>query len=393
MIYADNSATTKLDEEVFSAMLPWLRDEYGNASSVYSIGRKARVAIESAREELAHLINAHPAEVIFTSGGTESNNTILKSCTGESSLADCVLTSSIEHHAVLYPAEELHRTGTQHIILPVDEQGILDAEQANAILEQTVLSNRTKDILVSLMHANNETGAIQPIRQLRDTMNQVCGGANRGYLHTDAVQSFGKIRFDVQELGCDFATLSAHKIHGPKGVGAMFIRKGIDFKSHQQGGGQERNRRAGTEPVALIVGFQVSARKAIAELNKRAEHTRALVNELRTMILARIPNVRINTPLDESLSLPTILNISFTDAKNLDGEAILQMMDMNGIACSNGSACVSGTPQPSHVLSAMGLPIHEAKAAVRFSFSQYNSSNDVHTIVSALERVMTGLRG
>lgn len=390
MIYADNSATTKLDEEVLDSMLPWLRDEYGNASSVYSIGRKARVAIESAREEIARLINAHPAEVIFTSGGTESNNTILKSCTGESSLSDCVLTSSIEHHAVLYPAEELHRMGIEHIILPVDERGILDIEQTGSILEQT--KEKTKDVIVSLMHANNETGAIQPIRALRDMMNQLCGGEHHGYLHTDAVQSFGKIHFDIQELGCDFATFSAHKIHGPKGVGAMFIRKGIDFKAHQQGGGQERNRRAGTEPVALIVGFQVSARRAVAQLQQRAEHTRALVNELRTMILARIPNVRINTPLDESLSLPTILNISFTDAEKLDGEAILQMMDMNGIACSNGSACVSGTPQPSHVLSAMGLPMHEAKAAVRFSFSQYNSLHDVHAIVSALERVMNGLR-
>ncbi|MBL7999841.1 MAG: cysteine desulfurase, partial [Candidatus Kapabacteria bacterium] len=354
MIYLDNSATTRIDDDVLDAMLPWLRNGYGNASSTYGLGRSARVAIEDAREEIASLMNAHPAELIFTSGGTESNNTILKSCVGESAVARRIYYGATEHHAVIHPAEELRASGIETAAIAVGTDGLIPTEHAAAL--------NSPATLVSIMHANNETGVVQDIAALRGAMPDVL-------LHTDAVQSFGKIPFDVQRLHVDFATLSAHKIHGPKGIGAMFIRKGIDFKAHQQGGGQERNRRAGTEATALIAGFQAAARNAIRRMEERAAHTRRLCGVLRAELQQRIPMIRINTPDSDALSLPTILNVSFTDATALDGESILLMMDMNGVCCSNGSACVSGTMQPSHVLSAMGRSDAEAKAAVRFSLS------------------------
>ncbi|MBL7975414.1 MAG: cysteine desulfurase [Candidatus Kapabacteria bacterium] len=375
MIYLDNSATTQIDEHVLEAMLSWLREDFGNASSTHTYGRKARVAVESAREEIASLINAHPAEIIFTSGGTESNNTVLKSCVFESALVDSIVTSATEHHAILYPTEEIQRTGIRTTILGVNQQGHISVDE----LEQY----DSKLTLVSIMHANNETGIVHRLREIRNTIPNA-------YLHTDAVQSFGKIPFDVAELGVDFATFSAHKIHGPKGVGALFIKKGIDFKAHQQGGGQERNRRAGTEAVALIVGFQTAARIAHASMQHVAEHTRALTTSMRQQLINSIPNIRINTP--EVESLPNILNVSFADADQIDGDAILQIMDMKGIACSNGSACVSGTMQPSHVLSAMGRADAEAKAAVRFSLSKYTTHAEVTTAVTTLAEIIESMR-
>lgn len=378
MIYLDNSATTKLDESVLEAMLPWLRDHYGNASSVYSIGRRARVAIEDAREEIASLIHAHPAELIFTSGGTESNNTVLHSACVESHLVKSICYSAIEHHAVIHPSEQLAKLGIATAVLPVDTLGILNCDAAKEIL--TSVPKRT---LISVMHANNETGMIQPLARLREL------SAN-AYLHTDAVQSFGKIPFDVMELPIDFASFSAHKIHGPKGVGALFIRKGIDFKAHQHGGGQERNRRAGTESPALIVGFQVAARLAVREIKERAEIMASRIALLRELLTSTISNIRINTLIEQSL--PNILNISFLDAEKLDGESILQSLDIHGIAASNGSACVSGSLQPSHVLSAMGLPAAEARAAVRFSVSKDTTEAEIRTAAQTLAEILAALR-
>lgn len=375
MIYFDNSATTKIDEHVLEAMLPWLREEYGNASSTYMLGRRARVAIESAREELASLINAHPAEIVFTSGGTEANNTVLKSCLVESALAQRIISSKTEHHAILHPLAEVERQGYEVLLADVDEWGRVNPAE--------LAKHNSKGTVLSIMHANNETGCIQPLQELREQLPDV-------FLHSDAVQSFGKIPFDVQEMGLDFASFSAHKIHGPKGIGALFVRKGIDFKAHQQGGGQERNRRAGTEAVALIVGFQHAARTAVAEHESRAAHTARLVALLRHELRQRIPQLRINTPTE--YALPHILNLSFLDAEKLDGEAILQMMDMKGIACSNGSACVSGTMQPSHVLAAMGRPDAEAKAAVRFSLSKDSTEAEVYRVVEVMAEIIAGMR-
>lgn len=375
MIYLDNSATTRMDEDVLGAMLPWMRDSYGNASSIHSLGRAARVAVENARTEIASLMNAHPAELIFTSGGTEADNTVLKSMNAESALVRRIVVGATEHHAVLHPAEEMAAHGTDVDIIGVDPDGRVRPDEI-ARYDQA-------SCLVSIMHANNETGVVQPIAALRERIPSA-------YIHTDAVQSFGKISVDVKALGVDFATISAHKIHGPKGIGALFIRKGIDFKAHQQGGAQERNRRAGTEAVALIVGFQVAARKAHADMEVRTAHMTSCTTLLRDLLVRTIPDIRFNTP--ESDVLPHILNVSFLDAEQLDGEAILQAMDIAGVAVSNGSACVSGSQQPSHVLSAMGLSAAEARAAIRFSVSKDTTHDEIHGAVAILAEIVRNMR-
>ena len=373
MIYLDNSATTKIAPEVLEAMLPWLQEDFGNASSIYHLGRKARLAIEGARSEIASLINAHPAEVIFTSGGTEANNAIIRSSMIESKLATSLRYSSIEHHAVLDVGEWLAENGYDAAELEVDEGGFL---KLDAIDDDAAR-------LYSVMHVNNEVGSIQPLTNLRER-------APSSLLHSDMVQSFGKIPVDVEEARLDFATFSAHKIHGPKGVGAMYIRKGIDFKAHQHGGGQERNRRAGTESVANIVGFKVAARLAHEKMEQATKTMSALRESLRKQLVQTIPDVRVNTPEDGCA--PHILNVSFTDADQLDGESILQQMDMHGVAASNGSACVSGSLQPSHVLLGMGLDKPEAKAAVRFSVSADSTEEEVSKAVTILSDVIRNMR-
>ena len=375
MIYLDNSATTKIDEEIFFAMMPWMQEKFGNPSSAYALGRQARVAIEEAREEIAASINAHPAEIIFTSGGTESNNAILKSACIESELTDSILISAIEHHAVSHPAEWLATQGFTLTTAPVDAKGKI----ANHWPELLPSSR----CLISFMHANNEIGIIQDIASIKAQVPDTC------FLHTDAVQSYGKIPIDIAQLGVDFLSISAHKIHGPKGIGAMFIRKGIDFKSHQHGGGQERNRRAGTESPALIVGFQHAARKAIKEMEQRHIHMRSLQDHMRKLIREHIPQARINTTDSHADVLPSILNVSFS--KIHDGESILQLMDMANIAVSNGSACVSGSQQPSHVLKAIGLSDTEAKAAVRFSFCKDNTTQEVEQAVFELKSIIDSM--
>ncbi|MFM7543746.1 MAG: cysteine desulfurase family protein [Ignavibacteria bacterium] len=375
MIYLDNSATTHIDEEILDAMLPWMKDFFGNPSSAYALGRKARVAIEEAREEIAASINAHPAELIFTSGGTEANNAILKSACIESALTDALAISAIEHHAVSHPSEWLADQGFTLKILGVDSRGVLEQNWYESLPSEKTL--------ISIMQANNETGVIQRI----DTMRALI--PEQSFIHTDAVQSFGKIPIDVQNLGIDFLSISAHKIHGPKGIGAMYIRKGIDFKSHQHGGGQERNRRAGTESPALIGGFQIAVRNAIRELETRQQHMRYLQECMRALLKEHIPQARINTPEDSAICLPSIINVSFQHIN--DGEAILQLMDMAGIAVSNGSACVSGSQQPSHVLKALGLSDQEAKAAVRFSFSKDNTVEHITEAVLELQQIIVSL--
>jgi cysteine desulfurase len=237
--------------------------------------------------------------------------------------------------------------------------------------------------LVTVMHVNNETGTIQPLTKIRELVPEA-------YFHSDAVQSFGKIPVDVQELGVDFMSFSAHKIHGPKGIGAMFIRKGIDFKAHQQGGGQERNRRAGTEAVALIVGFQVAARLAVGEMEERSKIMRERTDLAIRLLMEQIPDIRLNTPTEDRA--PHIVNVSFLDAERLDGEGILQAMDMRGVAVSNGSACVSGSLQPSHVLQAMGRSDAEAKAAVRFSVSHLTTEEEIREAVTILSDVCRNMR-
>lgn len=376
MIYLDNSATTRIDEQVLESMMPWLTDQYGNASSIYGLGRKARVAVEAARTTLASALNAHPAEIIFTSGGTESNNTIIKSVLHESGLARRLAVAATEHHAVLHPAEVEQAGGLTVETIAVDRDGRVDV--------QSLRPYDASGTLVSVMHANNETGIIQPLAEIRRAVPHAL-------LHSDAVQSFGKIPVDVQELGVEFLSLSAHKIHGPKGVGAMFIRKGLDFKSHQQGGGQERNRRAGSEPVALIVGFATAVSRAVAEMERRTAHMSMLITTARELIIRDVPDVRMNTP--ERGALPNILNVSFLDADRLDGEAVIQSMDIAGVAVSNGSACVSGSQQPSHVLLAMGRSAAESRAAVRLSVSAHTTQQEIVDACAILAAIIRNMRG
>ncbi|MCX7929748.1 MAG: cysteine desulfurase [Chlorobi bacterium] len=376
MVYLDNAATTRLDSAVLDAMLPWFGEDYGNASALYTLGRKARVAVEKARETIAHLIGAEPAELFFTSGGTEANNTVLKSLAWQSRSIATVAISTIEHHAIIHPAQALAEHGIELVWIPVDESGIVRLDT----IDRGKLDR--PDVLVSVMHSNNETGVLQPIAELRQLLPNAL-------LHTDAVQSFGKVPLDVHQLGVDFVTLSAHKIHGPKGIGALYVRRGVRLEPYLHGGGQERGRRGGTEAVALIVGFAEAARRACAEMDDRAVHMRRLHNMLCQLLCEQIPDVRINTP---SQSLPHILNISFLDAERLDGEAILQLLDMRQIACSNGSACTSGSMQPSHVLLAMGRPDTEARAAVRFSLSKDSTADEVRTAAAALADIIAEMR-
>ena len=375
MIYLDNSATTAIDAEVLDEMMPWLTGGYGNASSIYKLGREARVAVERARSEFAGLVGAHPAEIIFTSGGTESNNAILKSVLVESRLASQLMYSSTEHHAVIHPAQSLADCGHHVHEIAVDADGRVDLAYLRA--------QDCSKALVSIMHANNETGVVQPL----DLIRQAIGAA---LFHSDAVQSLGKIPVDLSVLPVDFMSFSAHKIHGPKGIGAMFIRKGIDFKAHQQGGGQERNRRAGTEPVALIIGMAAATRLAIKHLDERARHMRSCIAHARELLMQSIPNIRINTPEHEAL--PNILNISFLDADRLDGESILQAMDIADVAVSNGSACVSGSLQPSHVLQAMGRSDAESRAAVRISVSKDTTINEIERACALLTEIIRNMR-
>jgi len=375
VIYLDNSATTTIDPEVLDEMMPWLQNNYGNASSVYALGRQARVAIELARADFATVIGAHPAEVIFTSGGTESNNAVLKSVVQDSKLASTVIHSTIEHHAVLHPAAALQQQGVPVYEATVSEYGYVDL----GVLQSLPYGNA----LVSVMHANNETGVIQPLVDIRGVIGDAL-------LHTDAVQTLGKLPIDVAALPVDFMSFSAHKIHGPKGVGALFIRKGINFRAHQQGGGQERNRRAGTEPVALIVGMAAAARIAVSNLEAHTKHMKSCIDYARVLLSSSIEKIRFNTP--EEGALPNVLNVSFIDAEKLDGESILQAMDIAGVAVSNGSACVSGSLQPSHVLKAMGRTDAESRAAVRISVSKNTTTVEVERACALLSEIIRNMR-
>lgn len=370
MIYLDHSATTPVDPRVLEAMIPWLSTQYGNPSSIHLMGRTARVAIEDARSEVADLLGAHPAEILFTSGGTEGNNTILYSILNTSDLADAVYCSAIEHHSVLDVIHSFERKGAKAGVIPVDHTGLVDLD--------TLATLNADRVLVAVMLVNNEIGVTQDIAAIRNTVPSVL-------LHSDIVQAVGKVPVHLTRMNVDLATISAHKVNGPKGVGAMFVRKGIDFKPVFLGGGQERNRRAGTENVASIIGFQVAMRLAMQEFEERVVYLKKLTTQLVNELLAAIPDVRINTTA--SHSAPHIVNISFPTFEGSDGEAILQHLDMHGVCVSNGSACVSGSQQPSHVLKAIGLTTAEASAAVRFSVSHLNTPQEISQAVTIITEV------
>ena len=385
MIYLDNSATTPLAAEVADRMNRWRTMSFANASSAHRGGQQARVELEDARERIADAIGAEPKEIIFTSGGTEANNFALKGYAlklfTEMGSWPTIITAPTEHHAILHPAEFLTRLGARVIYLPVDGEGRIDPEDLRVLLE----NDGTPTTFVSIMHANNETGTIHPIEELARITHEA-----GGIFHTDAVQTFGKLPVDAEMLGADMISISAHKIHGPKGVGALYVNKAIEIEPLLHGGAQERNRRGGTEAVELAVGFDEAVLLAM-EMMEESSMAMEELNALLRGLLGEIGGIRFVS--SETESLPNILNVTFEDAVRLDGEALIVGMDLLGVAVSNGSACTSGSIQPSHVLSAMGLPPEQAKAAVRFSMSRYTTEDEIRRAAGALREVVGRMRG
>ncbi|MFQ6040625.1 MAG: cysteine desulfurase NifS [Candidatus Poribacteria bacterium] len=377
-IYLDHNATTPVHPEVKKAILPYYDELFGNASSVHSYGREAREAIDVAREQVAELIGASsPTEIVFTSGGTESDNHAIKG-TAFSKVdrkGNHIIISPIEHHAVYNTCEYLERRGFEVTHLKVDKDGIIDLQSLEDAIKDTT-------ILISVMHANNEVGTIQPLAEVGKIAKE------RGILlHTDAVQSVGKIPVNVDELGVDLLSLSGHKIYGPKGIGALYIRKGTRIDSLLHGGHHERNRRAGTENVPGIVGLGKAAEIAKKEMESNREHLWKLTEKLRAGIQEKIEFVRQNGPPERRL--PNTLNFSF---EFVEGEALILSLDMQGICVSTGSACTSGSLEPSHVLTAIGLSPEVAHGSVRISLGRDNTAEEIDYVLEALPNVVNRLR-
>ncbi len=374
-IYLDNSATTRVDEAVVEAMLPYFRETFGNASSIHTFGQEARAAVETSRREVADLLGADTREIVFTSGGTESDNAALWGVFRSGyKPGNHVITTKIEHPAILATCKALEAAGAEVTRLPVDSSGRVDpASVAEAIKEST--------ILVSVMHANNETGVIQPVREIAALARE------RGIvMHTDAVQSVGKIPVDVREPGADLLSLSGHKIHAPKGVGVLYVRKGTKLVPFMTGGSHERKRRAGTENVPGIAGLGAAARLARERLPGMSGRVSALRDRLESRILGCVPGVRVN---GDGPRLPNISNLSF---ENLEGEAAVIALDLEGVAASTGSACSSGSLEPSHVLMAMGLRPEVVQGSLRFSLCWHNTEDEIDRAVDVLKKVTERLR-
>jgi len=375
-VYMDHAATTPIREEVVQAMLPYFTDTFGNASSVHAFGQEARKAVEEARDTVANCIGADPTEIYFTSGGTEGNNMAVKGAArAYEKKGKYIVTSKIEHHSVLNCFRELEEGGFSASYLPVDGDGLVDP----ASLREALTPDTT---LVSVMLANGETGTIEPV----DTLAAIA--RERGVsFHTDAVQTLGKIPVDVNVLDVNLLTISAHKLYGPKGVGALYIRKGTRIAPLLRGGHHERNRRAGTENVPGIAGFARAIELACSEAATESARLAALRDRLETGIRERIDRVRTNGSI--ASRLPNVLNMSFECA---EGEALLIGLDMKGIAVSIGSACTSGSVEPSHVLRAMGVPPTTAHASIRFSLGRGNAQADVDYVLEVLPELVERLR-
>jgi len=375
-IYFDYAATTPVDPEVVSAMLPYFSEVFGNPASLHYFGRQANNAIESARQAAADFISAKPEEIIFTSGGTESDNFALKGVAyANSSKGNHIITSNIEHHAVLESCEFLERNGFKVSCLPVSPNGILDPDEVKKAIN-------SKTVLISVMHANNEIGSIQQIKEIGKIAKE-----NNIYFHTDAVQSLGHIPVNVDELNIDMLSASAHKIYGPKGVGLLYIRKGTKIQAFLNGGSQEKKLRASTHNVPGIVGFG----KAIELASKNiARETIALTNlrdRLIRGIIASIDNVKLNGDIEQRL--PNNVNFSI---KFVEGEGMVLGLDLEGIAVSSGSACTSGSLEPSHVLRAIGRTADLAHGSVRFSFGKFNTEEEVDYALEKFIKIVSRLR-
>lgn len=381
-VYLDNSATTRVDPEVVQTMLPYLTEFYGNASSTHQFGQRAKQAMEEARYQVAQLINATATEIVFTSGGTEADNLAIKGIAeAHANKGKHIITSQFEHPAVLNSCKYLESLGWNVTYLPVYSEGLVRIADVEAALTD-------ETTLISVMHVNNELGTIQPIKQIGDLVKARREAGHRHlHLHTDAVQSVGKIPVDVRDLGVDLLSISGHKIHAPKGVGALFVRRGVRLQSQAHGGHHERDRRAGTESVPLVVALGKACEIERLHLQDFVTHVGKLRDGLETEIIARIPNVSRNG--DTECRVPHISNFNFD---HCEGEGLMIALDLKGIAVSTGSACASGSIEPSHVLTAIGLDHENGRGTLRFSLGRETTQEDLDYVIETLPAVVEKLR-
>jgi cysteine desulfurase len=406
-VYLDNSATTPVDPEVLAAMLPYLKENFGNASSIHHFGQEAKAAVDKARHQVAGLINSRPNEVVFTSGGTEANNLAVRGLvdarvrsphvsrvssphvskdspvdpqTPWSIPTPHIITSAIEHPAVKSVCEDLEKQGFTVTYLPVYEEGLVRIEDVRAAV-------RDETVLISIMFANNEIGTIQPVHEIGRFVRELRSEGRKIWFHTDAVQAAGKIAVDVEEIGCDLLSLSAHKINAPKGIGALYVRRGVRVHSQNIGGRQERGVRGGTESVPLIAAFGTACEIAKDRLGSEPLRLAAMRDKFENAVLENIPDAAVNGAIDGRL--PNISNISF---RSIEGEGLLISLDMQGIAVSTGSACSSGSLEPSPVIRALGKDDALARGAIRFSFGHLNTDEDVDRVLEVLPASVENLR-
>lgn len=376
LVYLDNAATTKTSHEVVETMLPFFTEHYGNASAIYAFGAESKRAVTQAREQVAQVIGAAPTDIYFTAGGTEADNWAIKA-TAEllKDKGNHIITSKIEHHAILHTCQALEKQGFEVTYLDVDGDGIVDLEQLRRSIRPTT-------ILISVMFANNEIGTIEPIKEIGAIAKE------HGILfHTDAVQAFGQVPIDVDEYNIDMLSASGHKLYGPKGIGMLYIRKGVKIRSFVHGGAQERKRRAGTENVPGIVGFGKACEMAMATMSQRAKQEAELRDYLMSRLEKEIPHVKING--SRTNRLPNNVNVCF---RFIEGESLLMLLDNEGICGSSGSACTSGSLDPSHVLLAIGLPHEIAHGSLRLSLSHETTRDEIDYTVEALKKIITRLR-
>ena len=376
LIYLDHAATTPLDSEVLAGMLPYFTERYGNPSSIYRLGQESRAAIDQARSSCARILGCQPGEIIFTSGATESDNLALRGVAWAARLAPLgsdtlphIVTTSIEHHAVLHTAHALEREGFSATYVAPDRGGLIDPEAIAAAV-------RPETCLISVMYANNESGAIQPVQEISAVARA------RGIpLHTDAVQAAGTLPLNVDDLGVDLLSLSAHKFYGPKGVGLLYVRRGTPLEFQQRGGGQEQGRRGGTENVPGVVGLGMALERADGWRTAYADHCARLRDRLADGLIAAIPEASLNGPSEPSLRLPNNLNLTIP---GIQGETLLLSLDVLGVAASAGSACTTGNTEPSHVLRAMGMSDDDCRSALRFTVGRSNTEGQIDDAVEAV---------
>lgn len=375
-IYFDNAATTKLDEDVLEVMLPYLKENYGNASSIYKLGRESKKAIEDSREKIANVLNCDPDEIYFTAGGSESDNTAIKGIAHSYKYkGNHIITSKIEHPAVLETCKKLEKEGFEISYISVDENGIINLEELKQAIKPTT-------ILITIMFANNEIGTIQPIEEIGKIAKE-----RNIYFHTDAVQAIGSIKIDVQKLNIDSLSLSGHKFYAPKGIGALYVKKGVKFEKFIDGGHQEKNKRAGTENIAGIVGIGKAIEIAYNNLDEHNKKIKELRDYYIEQVKEKIPYIKINGDIEKRL--PGNSNISF---RFIEGEGLLLNLDLKGICASSGSACTSGSLDPSHVLLAIGLPHEIAHGSLRISIGKYNTRDEIDYLVESLVEIVNRLR-